>query len=153
MVEGNSARATARLTATSRATVLKLLEELGELCRVYQHHVLRNLNCKRIQCDEIWSFCGAKERAVKAGAEAYGDIWTWTAIDPDSKLMVCWLVGKRSPQNAHRFMGDLAERLANRVQITTDGLRAYISAVEGAFGWAGCDFAQLVKQYAAPKRA
>lgn len=148
LVEGNSARATARLTGTSRTTVLSLLAEVGEMCQVYQDHVLRNLTCERIQCDEIWSFCKAKQRAVDAGAEGYGDIWTWTALDPDSKLMVCWLVAKRSPSACREFVGDLASRLAQRIQLTTDGYGTYLSAVEDAFGWAGADFAQLVKIYA-----
>src|ERR1700682_5432885 len=104
LVEGNSARAAARLTGTSRATVLSLLVELGEMCRTYQQHVLRNLSCKRIQCDEIWSFCGAKEKQVKSGAKGAGDVWTWTALDPDSKLMVCWLVGRRNTGAATLFM-------------------------------------------------
>jgi IS1 family transposase len=148
LVEGNSARAAARLTGTSRATVLSLVVELGELCRVYQDHKLRNLTCQRIQCDEIWSFVGAKKKSVLSGASGAGDVWTWTAIDPDTKLMVSWLVGKRSLAHARRFIADLSERLANRIQITTDGLRFYRSAVEEAFGWAGTDFAQLVKIFA-----
>jgi IS1 family transposase len=148
LVEGNSARATARLTGCSRATVLSLVVELGEMCRIYQDHKLRGLSCKRIQCDEIWSFCGAKQKAVNSGGNGYGDVWTWTAMDPDSKLMVCWLVGKRSKVACREFIGDLAGRLAHRVQITTDGYLPYLIAVEGAFGWAGADYAQLVKIYA-----
>jgi IS1 family transposase len=148
LVEGNSARAAARLTGTSRATVLSLVVELGELCRVYQGHKLRNLKCQRIQCDEIWSFVGAKHKQVLSGAKGAGDVWTWTAMDPDSKLMVCWLVGQRSPSACREFIADLAGRLASRVQITTDGYTTYISAVENAFGWDGADFAQLVKIYA-----
>ncbi len=148
LIEGNSARAAARLTGTSRATVLSLVVELGELCRVYQDHRLRNLTCKRIQCDEIWSFVGAKKKSVLSGASGAGDVWTWTAIDPDTKLMVSWLVGKRSLRSAREFVTDLSGRLANRVQITTDGLRFYRSAIEEAFGWAGADFAQLVKIFA-----
>jgi IS1 family transposase len=148
LIEGNSARAAARLTGTSRATVLSLVVELGELCRVYQDHKLRNLKCQRIQCDEIWSFVGAKSKSVLSGASGAGDVWTWTAIDPDTKLMVSWLVGKRSLAHARRFIADLSDRLANRVQITTDGLRFYRSAIESAFGWAGVDFAQLVKIFA-----
>ena len=147
LVEGNSARATARLTGTSRATVLKLLVELGELCRVYQDQKLRNLNCQRIQCDEIWSFVGAKHKNVLSGAKGAGDVWTWTAIDPDSKLMVSWLVGQRSHAAARTFMRDLHSRLANRVQLTTDGLRAYEDAVDRAFG-SNVDYAMMVKTYA-----
>jgi len=148
LVEGNSIRATARLTGTSKTTVLKLLVELGELASVYQDHALRNLRCRQIQCDEIWSFCGAKQRQVNAGAKGAGDVWTWTAMDADSKLMVSWLVGRRDIPAARTFMADVAKRLAHRVQLTTDGHNAYLTAVEEAFGWDGTDFAQLVKLYA-----
>jgi len=145
LVEGNSVRSTARLTGTAKATVLKLLVELGEFCSIYQDHVLTNLPCKRIEADEIWAFVGAKQRnATRAGD---GDIWTFTAIDADSKLMVSWLVGARSSDNARTFMDDVAARLANRVQLTTDGHHMYLTAVETAFGWNGADFAQLVKTY------
>ena len=146
LVEGNSARAAARLTGTSRTTVLRLLAEVGELCRIYQDHVLRNLKCERIQCDEIWAFVGAKQKQVLAGAKGVGDVWTWTAVDADSKLMVSWLVGERSHKSARAFMCDLHSRLANRVQLTTDGLRAYEDAVDQAFG-ADIDYAMMVKTY------
>jgi IS1 family transposase len=149
LVEGNSARATARLTGTSRTTVLSLLAEVGEMCRVYQDHVLRNLPCKRIQCDEVWSFCGAKDKQVKAGARGVGDVWTWTAICADTKLMVSWLVGTRGSHAARRFMADLQSRLANRVQLTTDGHMAYLDAVDRAFG-RDVDYGMLVKIYASP---
>jgi IS1 family transposase len=122
----------------------------GEVCSIYQNHVLRNLPVNRVQCDEIWSFVGAKQKQVNAGARGDGDVYTWTAMDADSKLMISWLVGRRSPQAAREFVADLSGRLANRVQITTDGYGPYLSAVERAFGWAGADFAQLVKIYAAP---
>lgn len=147
LVEGNSIRATARLTGTSKNTVLKLLVDLGELCSVYQDHKLRDITAKRVQCDEIWSFAGAKQRRVEAGAKGAGDVWTWTAMDAGSKLMICWLVGPRDPRSARTFIADLHGRLATRVQITTDGLAAYSPAIEGAFGWNGTDFAQLVKVY------
>ena len=153
LVEGNSIRATSRLTGASRTTVLSLLVDLGDLCRVYQDHVLRNLPTSRVQCDEIWSFVGAKQRQVNAGAQGDGDVYTWTGMDADSKLMICWLVGRRSPQAAREFITDLSGRLANRVQITTDGYGPYLSAVESAFGWAGADFAQLVKIYATGTQA
>lgn len=148
LVEGNSVRATARLTGTSKATVLKLLVELGEFCSIYQDHTLRNLNCKRIEADEIWSFVGAK--AKNATKDGQGDLWTYTAICADSKLMVSWRVGSRNHVNTQAFMQDVADRLANRVQLTTDGLRWYLSAVENAFGWNGVDFAQIVKTYGMP---
>jgi hypothetical protein len=110
LVDGNSIRATCRITGASKNTVTKLLVDLGEVCAIYQHHVLRNLTCPRIQCDEIWSFVGAKQRQVMNGAKGPGDVYTWTAMDADSKLMICWLVGTRSRQAAHRFMADLASR-------------------------------------------
>jgi IS1 family transposase len=136
------------MTGVSRTTILSLLEDLGDLCRVYQDHVLRNLSVERVQCDEIWSFVGAKQRQVERGAVGDGDVYTWTAMDADSKLMICWLVGRRSADAAREFIRDLHGRLATRVQITTDGYGPYLSAVEKTFGWAGADFAQLVKIYA-----
>jgi|SRR5687768_4762127 len=144
LVEGNSIRSTARMTGTNKDTVLRLLVEVGEFCSLYQHYVLRNLPCKRIEADEIWAFCGAKQRnATQVGQ---GDIWTFTAICADSKLVVSWLVGRRSYESATLFMHDLSDRLANRVQLTTDGHNMYLGAVEGAFG-ANVDYAQLVKTY------
>jgi IS1 family transposase len=148
LVEGNSIRATSRLTGASRTTVLSLLVEVGELCRTYQRHVLTKLQTKNVQCDEIWSFCGAKQKQVDAGAKGHGDVWTWTAMDADSKLMICWSVGQRSGQAATAFMADLASRLVNRVQLTTDGYSHYLSATERAFGWNGVDYAMLMKIYA-----
>lgn len=145
LVEGNSVRATARLTGTAKATVLKLLVELGEFCSIYQYHALTDLPTKRVELDEIWAYCNAKARnATKPGQ---GDLWTFTAIDADSKLIFSWLVGQRVHESGQRFVKDVASRLANRVQITTDGLPMYVAAVENAFGWAGADFAQLVKTY------
>jgi IS1 family transposase len=145
LVEGNSVRATARLTGTAKATVLKLLVELGEFCSIYQYHALRNLPTTRVECDEIWAFCGAKKKNAKQ--PSHGDIWTFTAIDADSKLMLSWLVGPRNGASCERFIQDVASRLANRIQITTDGSFSYVSAIENAFGWAGADFAQLIKSY------
>lgn len=145
LCEGNSVRATSRLTGAAKATVLKLLVELGEFCSVYQDHALVNLPCVRVEADEIWAFVGAKQRnAAHAGQ---GDIWTFTALDADSKLIVSWLVGDRTPENAHAFMQDVAGRLANRVQLTTDGHKMYLTAVEHAFGYHGVDYAMLVKTY------
>jgi IS1 family transposase len=133
------------MTGTDKDTVMRLLVEVGEFCSIYQHHTLTNLPCKRIECDEIWSFCGAKQgRATKKGQ---GDLWTFTAIDAETKLAVSWLVGPRDPKSTKRFMRDVASRLANRVQLTTDGWRSYPDAVERAFGWAGADYAQLLKTY------
>src|ERR1017187_3925100 len=124
LVEGNSLRATARMCGVAFNTVLKVVPEIGRACADYQDKTLRNLTCKRIQCDEIWSFCYAKDKNVpadKRGKFGFGDVWTWTAIDPQSKLIVSWLVGGRDAGSAREFMHDLAERLANRVQLTTDG--------------------------------
>lgn len=148
LCEGNSIRATTRLTGAAKATVLKLLVELGEFCSIYQDHRLVNLPCRRIEADEIWAFVGAK--AKNATTEAQGDTWTYTALCADSKLMVSWLVGKRNHENTFAFMRDVAERLANRVQLTTDGLSWYVAAVEAAFGWNGVDFAQIIKTYGIP---
>jgi len=137
LVEGNSLRATARMCDVAFNTVLKLLPEIGTVCAEYQNRVIRNLSCKRIQCDEIWSFCYAKDKNVPSalrGQFGFGDVWTWVAIDPESKLVVSFIVGDRTASTAKVFMEDLASRLANRVQLTTDGHRAYLSAVESAFG-------------------
>lgn len=154
LVEGNSIRATCRMTGVAKGTVLKLLVDLGKACASYQDRTLRNLPCKQIQCDEIWSFCYAKEKNVPEemrGTLGFGDVWTWTAIDADSKLIVSYLVGGRSAEYAKKFIDDLASRLAHRVHLTTDGHKAYLQAVEGAFG-ADVDYAVLEKIYAAPPR-
>jgi IS1 family transposase len=152
LVEGCSIRTTVRLTGVAKNTIVKLLAEVGTACARYQHDKLRNLKCQRLQLDEIWSFCYAKEKNVPdehKGEFGYGDVWTWTAIDADTKLIPCWLVGSRDGCHATAFVKDLASRLANRVQLTTDGLRAYIEAVESAFG-GDIDYAMLVKLYANP---
>lgn len=149
LVEGNSVRATCRLTGAAKGTVLSLLNDLGAACTSYQSKAIRNLNSRRVQCDEIWSFCYSKEKNVpKAmrGNYGVGDVWTWTALDEDSKLIINWYVGERDPYAAEVFIGDLADRLEGRVQITTDGLSAYVPAVFDAFGPL-VDFAQLVKVY------
>jgi len=148
LAEGNSIRATARLTDTCINSVVKQLVQAGRVCSEFQDATLRNLKCKRIQCDEIWSFVGAKEKNCTAEMKANGagDAWTWIALDADTKLIACWYVGKRDASNAYHFMHDLRERLANRVQLTTDGHRAYLYAVEDAFG-CEIDYAMLVKLY------
>ncbi len=149
LVEGNSLRAVSRMADCSINTVTKLLIDVGTACAEYQDAHLRNLTCKQIQCDEIWAFCGMKEKNVPEehrGELGYGDVYTWTAIDRDTKLMVSFLVGRRDYEYAEAFISDLADRLSNRVQLTTDGHKAYLSAVEEAFG-ADIDFAQLVKIY------
>jgi IS1 family transposase len=149
LVEGNSLRATSRLGDVSINTVTKLLVDLGAACAKYENGALRNLNCKRIQCDEIWAFCYAKAKNVpadKQGIFGYGDVWTWVAIDPDTKLVASWCVGSRGSATAHDFMNELAGRLVNRVQLTTDGHRVYLDAVESAFGF-NVDYSMLVKMY------
>lgn len=149
LVEGNSIRATVRMTGVAKNTIVKLLADLGEACVEYQNKAFKNLPCKHIQCDEIWSFCYAKEKNVpkeKKGKFGYGDVWTFTAICADTKLVPSWLIGNRDQANATIFLKDLAGRLANRVQLTTDGHKMYIDAVEKAFG-SDIDFSQLTKIY------
>ncbi len=152
MVEGVSIRAISRMTGASKNTIVKLLADAGKKFANYQNEKLRNLSCKRIQCDEVWSFCGMKDKNVPdelKGQFGFGSVWTWTAIDADTKLIPCWLVGERSAEYAHKFINDLASRLAHRVQLTTDGHRPYLEAIEGAFG-AEVDYAMLVKLYSNP---
>jgi len=153
LVEGNSIRATVRLTGAAKNTVVKLLVDLGRACTEYQDKVFRNLNCKRIQCDEIWSFCYAKDKNVPEemrNQPGVGSVWTWTALDPDTKLIPCWFVSSRDAGAANHFMHDLAGRLAHRVQLTTDGHKPYLTAVEDAFG-SEIDYAMLVKIYGAER--
>jgi len=149
LVEGNSVRATVRMTGVAKNTVLKLLVDIGRACAEYQKRVFRNLTCKRIQCDEIWSFCYAKQKNVpadKQGQFGYGDVWTWTALCADTKLVPSWCLGSRDASTAYAFIKDLAGRLKNRIQLTTDGHRVYLDAVESAFG-SDIDYAMLVKMY------
>jgi IS1 family transposase len=147
-VEGNSLRATSRMCNVAFNTVLKLLPEIGEACEKYQRRAFINLNCRRLQCDEIWSFCYAKRKNVPQdlGGKGYGDVWTWVAIDADTKLVPCWRIGDRNAWTAQNFMHDLASRLANLVQLTTGGHRVYLDAVDLAFG-NDIDYAMLVKIY------
>ncbi len=149
LCEGASINATARQTGNSKVTILKLLAEVGQVCLDYQREKLVNLPCTRIQADEVWSFVHKKQKRVRMEeiGMGRGDAWTWTAICADTKLVPCWHVGTRDAHAAYFFMEDLASRLANRVQLTTDGLRQYLVAVEGAFGWNGIDYAMLVKIY------
>ncbi len=149
LVEGNSIRATVRMTGVAKNTVTKLLVDLGQACSLYQDHTLRNLPCTRVECDEIWAFCYSKQKNVSpehAGEFGYGDVWTWTAICTDTKVVPCWLVGERTTADAEAFIYDLSTRLANRVQLTTDGHKPYLEAVEGVFG-GEIDYAQLIKLY------
>jgi IS1 family transposase len=149
LVEGNSLRAVSRIADVSINTVTKLLVDAGKACAEFQDGALRGLPCKRIQCDEIWSFVGAKQKNVPAnrvGEFGVGDVWTWTALCADTKLIASWMVGTRDGDAAREFINDLAPRLSNRVQLTTDGHKAYLNAVEEAFG-AGIDYAMLIKVY------
>lgn len=149
LCEGMGVNAATRITGASKNTVLKLLADAGEACAKYQDEVMQNLSCKRVECDEIWSFVGMKQKNVPEelqGTFGLGDVYTWTAIDSNTKLVPCWHVGTRDADSAYAFIHDLASRLANRVQLTTDGHKAYIEAVEDAFG-ADIDFAQLIKMY------
>jgi IS1 family transposase len=155
LCEGASMRAVSRLTDTSINTVAKMLVDAGKFCAAFHDDKVRGVKAKRIQCDEIWSFTAAKQKNVagmKSPVEGAGDTWTWTGIEADTKLIVSWLVGGRDSEYAMAFMDDLCERLANRVQLTTDGHKAYLQAVEGAFG-GDIDYAVLHKVYGASPEA
>src|SRR5207245_8551509 len=138
-----------RMTGAAKNTVTKLLVDLGDACTEYQDGVMQNLTCKRIQCDEIWSFVGAKEKTAperKKMEQGWGDCWTWVALDADTKLVPCWAIGNRTVSTAVYFLRDLASRLAHRVQLSTDGYRPYLTAVNAAFG-EQIDYGILVKLY------
>ena len=153
LVEGNSIRSTVRMTGVSKKAVTKLLVDLGRVCAEYQDRTFRNLKLSNLQCDEIWSFVGSKEKNVPAqskGQYGRGDVWTWTAIDRDTKLIPCWRVGLRNADDAALFIDVLAGRLLGTPQITTDGLKVYISAIKESFG-EFVDYAQLVKIYGLPE--
>jgi IS1 family transposase len=147
LVEGNSIRATVRMTGAAKNTVTKLLVDLGEACEAYQDQVFHDLPCTRVECDEIWAFCYAKQKNVPdefKGTPGYGDVWTWTALCADTKLVPVWLVGERTVEDGWAFMADLKKRLANRIQLTTDAHPAYPAAVGLTFGM-DIDFAQQKK--------
>lgn len=149
LVEGNSIRATVRMTGVAKNTIVKLLADLGAACAEYHDKNVRDVKAKRIQCDEIWAFVGMKDRNVpqsRKGEFGIGSVWTWTALDADSKLIVSYMVGLRDAGYATEFMNDIAGRLANRVQLTTDGHKAYLDAVDDAFA-GEVDYAMLVKLY------
>jgi IS1 family transposase len=153
LVEGNSLRATSRMADVAYNSVLKLVSDAGKACSDYQDTALRNLPCRRVQVDEIWAFCYTKQKNVesaKTPVEGAGDIWTWTAICADTKLVPSWLVGDRDAVAANIFMHDLASRMRGRIQLTSDGHRPYLEAVEGAFG-AEIDYAMLIKLYGHPR--
>lgn len=154
LTEGLSIRATVRVTGAAKNTVVKLLVDLGQAAAEYQDGVLTNLDTQRVECDEIWSFCYAKQKNVPEEHRdtfGYGDVWTWVAIDADTKLVPTWLVGERTTQDAYVFISDLKSRLSNRVQLTTDGLRSYLTVVEPVFGAEGIDYAMLHKLYGGPE--
>jgi IS1 family transposase len=153
LVEGMSIRATVRATGAAKNTVVKLLVDIGKACEEYQDGLMQDLSCQRIEADEIWSFCYAKQKNIPdefQDTRGYGDVWTWVAIDADTKLVPCWLVGERSYEDAEFFIQDLASRLRHRVQLTTDGLRLYVLAVDRAFR-GDIDYAQLRKIYGSPR--
>ncbi len=149
LVDGNSIRGTVRITGVAKNTIVKLLADLGCACSEFQDRTLRNLTCQRVQVDEIWSFVGSKDKNVKPenkGVLGHGDAWTWTAIDADTKLVPSWMVGHRDALWGTTFMKDLASRMANRIQLTSDGHKAYLVAVEEAFK-GEVDYSMLVKIY------
>jgi IS1 family transposase len=153
LVEGNSIRATVRMTGVAKNTIVKLLADVGKACADYQDKVFHDLTCKRIECDEIWSFCYAKQKNVpeeKQDQFGYGDVWTFTAICAETKLVPSWHLGRRDTENATVFMKDLASRLKHRVQLTTDGHAMYLDAVDDSFG-TDIDFSQLIKIYGIPE--
>jgi IS1 family transposase len=149
LVDGCSIRATVRITGVAKNTIQRLTRDLGKAVLEYQDDVLRNIKASRVQCDEIWNYCYAKDKNLPdamRGQPGVGSMWTWTAMDADSKLIISWQLGARDAANAHVFMASVAERLAHRVQLTTDGNRIYLDAVENNFG-CKIDFAMLIKQY------
>lgn len=149
LVEGVSQRATCRITGLAKKTVSRLATELGYACAKFAETAFNGITCKRMQCDEIWSFVGAKEKNVPRDekGKGRGDAWTWVAIDADTKLIPCWWVGDRSAQSAYQLLRRLSKRLANKIQLTTDGLRAYVIAVETAWAWKPIDYGMLIKLY------
>lgn len=150
LCEGSSIAATCRMLGVSKITVLRLLADAGTLAAQYHDLMVRDLQCDRVQVDELWSFVGAKQRQVDAGADAEGSVWTWTAIDADTKLMVSYLVGQRDGGYALQFAYDMADRIDGRFQLTSDGLAAYLDAISDAFG-DGIDYAMLIKIYGATR--
>jgi IS1 family transposase len=152
LVEGCSIRSTVRMTGVAKNTITKLILEVGKACSKYQDEVMRNLTCKRLQIDEIWAYCQCKQKNVPADKQdvfGIGDVWTFCAIDAETKLVPSWMHGRRTGCDAKAFVEDVAERLAHRVQITTDGHRMYLEAMEAGFGGA-VDFAQLIKHFGNP---
>ena len=150
LIEGCSIRSTVRVTGAAKKTVMRVLVEVGEVCAHYQDHAFRHLNSKRIQVDELWGFCYCKDKNVTpeiaANHVGAGNVWLWVAIDADSKCVPCWYLGDRGAQSAHAFMSDLASRLDNHVQLTSDGHKVYADAVEHAFG-GDVDYSMMIKVF------
>jgi len=150
LCEGSSMRSVSRVADVSINTVAKLLADAGEACAAYHFNTVRGVKARRVQCDEIWSFCYAKDknvRGAKAAPVGAGNVWTWTALEADTKMILSWMVGGRDAETANIFMDDLSDRVEGRMQLTTDGHRAYLDAVAGAFGEGGIDYAMLIKLY------
>lgn len=148
LVEGSSLRAISRMTSCSINTVTKLLVDIGRACQEFHNEVMVNIPAQRVQADEIWSFVYSKQKNVPDGMEEQaGDVWTWVGIDADTKLVVSWFVGNRDAESANLFMQDIASRVATKIQLTTDGHKPYIEAVNNAFDLGGIDYAQLIKMY------
>ena len=149
LVEGSSMRSISRVVGIDMGAVTKLLVDAGEACMAYHDEAVRNIPARHVQCDELWAFCYAKQKNMeraKGVVDKAGDVWTWTAVDSDTKLIISWLVGGRDSGNALEFLDDLHKRVADRIQLSTDGHSAYRAAVEDAFG-ADVDYAQLIKLY------
>ncbi|MBL4810546.1 MAG: IS1 family transposase [Phycisphaerales bacterium] len=146
LVEGNSINATSRLCGCSKITVLRLLADAGTFCAEYHDEHVRNLQCERVQMDEIWSFVGCKDKAIKAGAGGHGSVWTWVAIDADTKMVVSYLMGERNQESAQSFVSDVRDRIDSRIQLSSDGFGAYREAVYNAF-CGSVDFAIVIKEF------
>lgn len=155
LIEGNSIASTCRMTGAAKMTVLSLIKEVGESCMRFHDAMVRGLETKRVQCDEVWSFCYAKEKNVPADlkGKGTGSIWTWTALDADAKLMISWVVSDRSQEAANAIIADVKSRVTGRIQITSDGLSQYVEAVVKAFRPGEADHAEVVKVYASSKPA
>jgi IS1 family transposase len=153
LCEGSSMRSISRVADVSINTVAKLLEDAGEACGAHHWATVRGVKAKRVQCDEIWSFCYSKQKNVadaKAAPDGAGNLWTWTALDSDSKMILSYMVGDRDAESAMFLVDDLAQRIEGRVQLTTDGHKAYLEAVAGAFSEGGVDYGMLIKLYGEP---
>ncbi|MBL4591308.1 MAG: IS1 family transposase [Phycisphaerales bacterium] len=146
LVEGNSINATSRLCGCSKITVLRLLADAGTLCAEYHNEHVRNLQCERVQMDEIWSFVGCKDKTKNIGAQGHGSVWTWVAIDADTKMVVSYLMGERDQESARAFVGDVRDRIDSRIQLTSDGFGHYRDAVHRAFG-GHVDYAMVIKEF------